>query len=190
MSNMPFDKKQHSQKVDYQKVENQTPLFYEPIESNKIEPPIELIQQLLALQKDLENCIPKQINTIDTPLYPLKPKTEGSKTTFNPFLSSPSLTQLIHKRQEDEQRFAIDLIDLEPIGLPLDGIIKQHKDALEESGKQQSIKNIEAEIIKESNIIIKKTLDEYLPKVEKIIRHRLTLSAQKIIKQQLSDDQA
>jgi len=158
--------------------------FIEPIDAHKIDSPTQLIKQLLSLQTDLENCIPPTPQNIELEYDKNKLNNERKDVASNPFLSSDSLTSLLFKRKEDEQRFAHELSDLELIGLPLDDVINKHKQTLAQNNHQSQLCNFEQEFQNLSNKIIKQTMEEYMPKVEKIMRHRLTLAAQQIIKKQ------
>jgi len=162
----------------------QTNTFIEPVEALKIGSPTQLINELLSLKTDLEDCIAPQAPNIELEYDKSKLKHERKDVASNPFLSSDSLTNLIYKRQEDEQRFAHELSDLELIGLPLDDVINKHKKKLEKTNQQDQLVDFDQQFQKLSNQIIKQTMDEFMPKVEKIMRHRLTLAAKQIINKQ------
>ncbi|MCJ8312887.1 MAG: hypothetical protein HRU38_11795 [Saccharospirillaceae bacterium] len=162
----------------------QSAVFIEPIEAHKIDSPTDLINQLLSLKSDLENCLPKVQPNIELEYDKNKLKTDRKNVADNPFLSSDSLTNLIFKRQEDEQRFAHELSDLETIGLPLDDAINKHKQMLKLNNQQQQFDDFEQQFQKLSAQIIKQTMEEYQPKVEKIMLHRLNLAAKRMITKQ------
>jgi len=156
--------------------------FIQPVDEHKIESPTELIKQLLSLKGDLEICIPKEVPQVELEYDKRKRANNRKDIADNPFLSSDSLTSLIYKREEDEQRFAQELSDLDPIGLPLDEAIQKHKEIVDKTNQKEQEEDFEQQLQTLSNQIIKQTMDEYLPKIENIIRHRLTLAAQQLLK--------